>query len=89
MILTLNLKAEYFEQIKAGSKKYEFRLTSKFWRTRIEGRHYTAIRIRLGYPKTGDRTREITRPWLGYEIQNIQHELFGPAPVEVFAIRVN
>lgn len=89
MILTLNLKAVYFDQIKSGCKKFEYRVTSKYWRTRLDGRQYTEIKIRLGYPKSGDKSREITRPWLGYEIQKVQHELFGTEPVEVFAIRVN
>lgn len=42
-----------------------------------------------GYPKRGDSTRIIIRPWMGYEIQTIVHSQFGGCPVKVFAIIVN
>ncbi len=86
--LHLNLKGEYFDQIKAGTKLFEFRLVSK-WAKRLEGRAFDRIFIKRGYPKTGDMDRIIERPWQGYELQTIAHPHFGDSPVEVFAIRVN
>jgi len=86
--LHLNLKGEYFDQIKAGTKLFEFRLVSK-WAKRLEGKSFDRIFIKRGYPKTGDTERIIERPWRGFELQTRMHPHFGPDPVEVFAIRVN
>jgi hypothetical protein len=86
--LHLNLKGEYFDQIKSGAKIHEFRLVS-VWKKRIEGKNFDKICIRKGYPKAGDTSRIIERPWLGYEIQEITHPHFGNVPVSVYAIKVN
>lgn len=87
--LTLPLKAEYFDAIAAGSKLEEYRLTTPFWRTRIEGKTFDRIVLTRGYPKASDSTRRLVRPWVGYRILTINHPHFGPAPVEVFAINVS
>lgn len=87
-VLTINLIGTYFNQIKAGTKSFEFRLRTPYWRKRLEGRSYDMIRICWGYPKKGDTERVLMRPWRGYEEQTIQHEHFGDHPVEVFAIHV-
>ncbi|MDL2189523.1 ASCH domain-containing protein [Pseudomonas sp. ChxA] len=87
-ILTLNLIGTYFHQIKAGTKTFEFRLRTPYWRTRLEGRTYDMVRVCWGYPNKGDAEREILIPWLGFEEQTIEHEHFGDLPVDVFAIRV-
>ena len=89
MVLHLNLKGEYFDQIKIGIKKFEFRLFNDYWSKRLIGRRYSTILIKRGYPKKLDVSKIIARPFLGYEIQTIQHEHFGPEPVKVFAITVN
>lgn len=86
--LHLNLKGEYFDQIKAGVKPFEFRLAEK-WARRIIGKSFKRIWIKRGYPKAGDLERIIERPWRGFEVQTITHPHFGPAPVVVLAIRVN
>jgi hypothetical protein len=86
--LTLNLKAEYFDQIKAGAKPEEYRLCTPYWSKRLIGRSYTSIEIAKGYPKAGDKERRITRKWNGYIIKTLQHPHFGPDPVTVFAINV-
>ena len=86
--LHLNLKREYFEAIKAGTKTFEYRLASKWFR-RLQGKSFDRIFIKLGYPKAGDPERIIERPWQGYELQTITHPHFGANPVEVLAIRVN
>lgn len=92
--LVLNLKAEYFDQIRDGTKQYEFRLQNDYWMKRllIDGVHmrtFSNVIIRKGYPKAGTLGREIIRPWLGATIQTITHPHFGKEPVAVFAIPVN
>ena len=86
--LHLNLKGEYFDAIKAGTKTHEFRIASK-WLRRLAGKVFDRIYIKRGYPKAGDVERIIERPWRGYELQTITHPHFGSEPVEVLAIRVN
>lgn len=92
--LVLNLKAEYFDQIAAGTKFYEYRLQSDYWNTRLLAgrrryRHFRNIILRKGYPKAGTPGREIIRPWRGARTQIITHPHFGPAAVAVHAILVN
>lgn len=88
-ILHLNLKADYFDQIKAGVKLHEFRLHNDYWRKRLLGRTFDGIVLKKGYPKTGDSERTLERPWRGFEVREIDHPHFGSAPVSVFAIKVN
>jgi hypothetical protein len=87
--LHLNLKAEYFDQIKAGVKVHEFRLQTVYWVRRLVGRSFDGIVLMKGYPKAGDPDRTMERPWVGVESQEITHPHFGASPVAVFAIRVN
>lgn len=86
--LVLPLKAVYFNAIKAGTKPTEYRLVTPYWRKRLEGRTYDAIELTLGYPAADDQERRLRRPWRGFKVETIQHEHFGPAPVQVFAIDV-
>lgn len=97
--LVLNLKKEYFDQIKSGEKEFEYRLVGDYWDKRLieivghwqlsRYKSFENIIIRLGYPKKGDTEKEIVRPWCGAEVHEIRHKLFGPDPVNVHAIRVN
>lgn len=87
--LTLPLKREYFEAIKDGSKTEEYRLCTPYWRKRLVGRGYDQVVLTLGYPKKADDSRRISRPWKGYELKMITHELFGNSPKWVYAIKVN
>ncbi|OLF81879.1 RNA-binding protein [Marinobacter sp. C18] len=87
--LHLNLKSEYFDQIATNKKPFEYRLRTEYWRKRLEGRSYQRVLVKKGYPKAGDQTRIIERPWRGYEEQIITHPHFDSVPVKVFAIRVN
>ena len=97
--LVLNLKGEYFDQIKAGIKPFEYRLQGKHWDRWLlvdplnpAGSAYRTFRniiIRKGYPKAGTPDRELIRPWNGAVRMNITHEHFGDGPVAVHAIRVN
>ena len=87
--LSLNLKGEYFDQIKAGDKKEEFRLYKPFWYKRLKGRHYDQIVLLRGYPPKGDENKRLCIPYRGYKIKTITHPHFGPHPVTVYAIDVS
>jgi hypothetical protein len=87
-VLTLSLKAVYFNEIRDGRKAEEYRLATPYWRRRLEGREYDTIVLTLGYPKAGDDTRRLTRPWKGCRLTEITHPHFGDKPVEVYAIDV-
>lgn len=84
--LTLAVKKEFFDQIAAGTKGEEFRLANAFWTKRLEGKSFEKLVITLGYPKAEDTARRLTFAWNGFERRMHQHSLFGPKPVEVFAI---
>ncbi|WP_259641299.1 ASCH domain-containing protein [Pseudomonas cannabina] len=86
--LTLALKGEYFDAIKAGTKVEEFRLVTPYWRKRIENRAYEWIELTKGYPKREDAARRLILPWQGFRVLTLTHPHFGPSPVEVFAINV-
>lgn len=88
MKLTLPLKGEYFDQIKAGTKPEEFRLCTEYWRKRLEGRSYDSIVLTKGYPSRDDAERRLKLPWRGFRKTTITHPHFGAEPVEVFAIDV-
>jgi ASC-1-like (ASCH) protein len=48
-VLHLNLYREFFAQIAAGTKQIECRRHTRYWRRRMEGRHYDVIHFRSGY----------------------------------------
>lgn len=92
--LVLNVKKQYFNEIKEGAKLLEFRLCKPYWYKRLvdaDGsfKDFNKVVIRLGYPKKGDSGRELTRPYRGTVRLNVQHEIFGENSVEVFGIIVN
>jgi hypothetical protein len=87
--LTLSLKGIYFDAIRDGSKTEEYRLVTPYWRKRLDGRIYRRIVLTKGYPAAAGVERRMELPWRGYTRKTIQHEFFGPAPVEVFAIKVS
>lgn len=86
--LHLNVNGEYFHEIKAGIKPFEFRLEEK-WLKRLEGKTFDRILIKWGYPKRDDKDRILERPWRGFERHVITHKHFGVEPKRVCAIRVN
>lgn len=86
--LHLSVKGEYFEQLKAGTKPFEFRAKTAYWKKRIEGRTYDKIIITHGYPVRHDLRKRLTFQWLGYEEQTITHPHFNNVPTEVYAIRI-
>ena len=87
-ILTLNLKREYFEQIKSGIKTEEYRLCTPYWSKRLEGKTFDKIIIKLGYPKNDEIEKIMEFPWRGYKKKKITHKHFGSDPVKVYAIKV-
>ena len=86
--LRLVLKAEYFDQIKAGEKLEEYRLVKPYWSKRLNGSYSTVTLVR-GYAPGWDRSRHLVRAWLGFKVKEITHPHFGAEPVTVFAIDVS
>ena len=87
--LVLNLKREYWEAIKAGTKTVEYRLANDYWRKRLAGKIFDSVELRLGYPRSGDESRILRRKYRGVTIGTITHPLFGAGEVEVFQIDVS
>ena len=87
--LTLPLKACYFDDIKAGRKDFEYRLRTPYWTKRLARAPFSWLVLTKGYPAAGDAERRLKLPWCGYVNTTLQHEHFGPEPVEVFAIIVS
>lgn len=88
MILRLNLKTKWWNQIKSGEKSDELRLATDYWKKRLIGRNYQEVHLLRGYPKQGDTESLIRRKFGGITEQTIVHEEFGPNPVKVFVIEV-
>lgn len=87
--LQLAVNGEYFDQMKSGEKKFEYRLLNDYWRKRLVNREYDRLIITRGYPRADDMDRRIDIPYCGYRLQSIIHKHFGDNPVNVFAIKVN
>lgn len=88
-VLVLNLKTEYFNAIKEGVKKFEYRISKKYWEKRLINREYDFIEIRLGYPKSDEKNKILKFKWEGFDKIMLQHKEFGDEPVEVFAIKLS
>lgn len=88
--LTLALKGEYFDAIKAGAKTEEYRLCTPYWQKRLRSPFgiYDRIVLTRGYPPRDDHNRRLVLPWRGFTIKTITHPHFGAGPVEVYAIDV-
>lgn len=92
MNLFLHVKGEYFDQIRSGEKTEEYRLVCPYWIAQIANRKcpFDGIHLFRGFPKKDSWSPEnfLHFPWKGYEIKVIKHPIFGDAPVEVFAIKL-
>lgn len=86
--LQMAVNGEYFDQMKRGEKKHEYRLVNEYWRKRLVNREYDRLIITRGYPRADDADRRIDVPYRGYKLQSLTHKHFGDAPVDVFAIEV-
>lgn len=85
--ITFNLERKYFEQIKGGEKKEEYREMKPFWGKRLENRDYDVVIIKLGYPKKGmDEGKVLYFKWKGFTIKEIEHEVFNGKKQDVYAI---
>ena len=87
-VLTLRLKAKWWNQIKDGTKSVELRLATDYWRKRLIGREYDEIHLWCGYPPKSDTSKLLRRRWRLVAKERILHAEFGPEPVEVFCIDV-
>lgn len=85
--LTLNLKGEYFDDIKSNNKTEEYRLYNDYWRKRIENKNFDLLIIKKGYPANLESAKILRMKYCGYEIKTISHKHFGSMPVKVFAIK--
>ena len=84
--LMLPVKRKWFEQIKSGMKKVEYRLVTEYWKNRLIDKKYDRIVITLGYPKKEDSSRRITFPYRGYEKTTIRHHEWDYLPMRCFAL---
>jgi len=83
--LFLILHKKWFDEIKAGKKKKEFREMTEYWRRRIEGREYSCIIFQNGYAKNAPRVKV---QYKGYSIAQLTHEHFKNKPVTVYALKL-
>lgn len=86
-VLRLPVKAEYFNQIKVGTKTEEYREVKEYWGKRIV-KEWEEVWITLGYPSSSEQVKIIKFKWTGYEIKKITHKEFGNKEVEVYAIKL-
>jgi len=71
-ILYLTIKSEFFEEIAAGEKPYEYREQKEYWRKRLEGKHFDQVLFRKGYQKDA--------PTMRVEIRGISTTIFKGKP---------
>lgn len=48
-VLSLVLHREFFDAIRTGKKKIEYRANTAYWRTRLLNRTFTEVHFRNGY----------------------------------------
>lgn len=88
MNLTLAVKKQWFDDIKAGVKLEEYREQTPYWQKRLENRNYDKVIITMGYPKRDDMARRIEFDYAGYDKKTITHPHFGNRPTDVYAIKL-
>lgn len=86
--LVLHVRRKYFDAIVRGEKTEEFRRCTPYWRKRLEGRVYDGVLVACGYPSFERAELLYATQWRGYRVTTITHPEFGPAPVQVYAIRL-
>lgn len=61
MMLTFNLKKEWFNKIKSGEKTHEYRLFNGYWCDRLLYRKLPCLCVfACGYPAKSDKTRRLS-----------------------------
>ncbi|MBT4329519.1 MAG: ASCH domain-containing protein [Gammaproteobacteria bacterium] len=86
-ILHLHLTFRYFDEIRAGTKREEFRLAEK-WQESLDKNSYTGIRLYRAFQKVSPST-VIDLPYRGYTLREIVHPHFNNQPALVCAIDVS
>jgi len=82
--LFIVVKNEYFQQILAGTKTEEYRRYTRYWISRVVGREYSHIIFQNGFKKH----ERVEVSYLGYEVQALQRDFFGPFPVKLFILKI-
>lgn len=87
--LSLNVKGQWFEQVKSGEKTEEYREVTPYWTRRLEGKEFKDIKYKYGYPVSTATSRILTLPWRGYRIiKGLIHPHFNNVPTDVYAIKL-
>jgi hypothetical protein len=89
--LVLHVRKEFFEMIRSGEKKEEYRIMKEYWNKRFFGANagrYDRVVIACGYPYKYDWEKWLEFPWSGVTIKQIMNPFFGPDPVTVWAIKL-
>jgi hypothetical protein len=76
-ILTLNLKKRYFDDIKSGLKREEYREAKTYWINRLVGKSFDVIEVCNGYPEKGDVKNRLWFVYSGYERKVMNWDLDG------------
>ncbi|MFA4928254.1 MAG: hypothetical protein WC558_07040 [Patulibacter sp.] len=93
--LVLHVKKIYFDQIKSGEKIEEYREVKPYYKKRLEDKEFSGVIIIWGYPSRHTDENTIVFPWNGFTKKSITPittgtvSIFGPDPVEVYAIVLN
>jgi hypothetical protein len=79
--LILILKKRFYNEIKSGEKKWDYRIATPEWKSRLEGKEgeekaFNGILCKMGYPKKGDTEKELRRHWKGFVKMDIEDERF-------------
>lgn len=88
-ILTLRMKARWWNEIASGSKSLELRLRTDHWNRFLADRTYDEIHLWCGYPPKSRTDLLLRRKWVSVTACDVVHEEFGPDPVAVWAIDVS
>jgi hypothetical protein len=83
--LFLILQKKWFDQIKSGEKREEYREAKPYWVNRIEGREYSHIIFQNGYASDAPR---IEIEYKGYYKKKLKHEFFNNKQVTVYALKL-
>jgi hypothetical protein len=88
--LVLHVKKEFFDLIKSGEKKEEYRLCTPYWLNRFSDDKppFSRVLIACGYPSKSDVSRWLSFPFTGMEEREGIIPFFGDKPVWYFAIRL-
>ena len=76
-ILHLTLHRKWFDEVRSGEKKEEYRRTTKYWRSRLLNKQYDEIRFVNGYGRN--------RPFMRVEYLGIRE--WSPADI-IFVIHL-